>query len=54
MGVFDEARAAAKKSPGSRTTAEQALVDRNLDNQSVKNADFEARRHAKIYGDKKR
>ena len=41
---------AAKKTPSNRTVEEQALVDQGSNMQEVRNADFEAKRHERIYG----
>lgn len=41
---------AAKKAPSKRSTAEQALVDKGKNLQSVRNADFKARQEAKRHG----
>lgn len=45
---------AAKKTPNNRSVEEQALVDKaySVGMTDVKNADHEAKRHAKIYGDR--
>ena len=56
MGIFGPSRneddyiAAARKSPKDRTAEEQRLVDKGSTMQSVRNADFEARRAKKIFG----
>ena len=52
MATEQEYLNAAKKTPSSRSTADQALVDKGIraGMQSVKNADFNARRHERVYG----
>jgi hypothetical protein cdivTM_17476 len=56
LGIFGPSRneddyiAAARKSPKDRTAEEQRLVDKGSIMQSVRNADFEARRAKKIFG----
>lgn len=41
---------AARKSPSSRTAAEQALVDKGQNMQSVRNATFATEQRVKQYG----
>ena len=56
MGIFGPSRneddyiAAARKSPKDRTAEEQRLVDEGSTMQSVRNADFEARRAKRNFG----
>jgi len=45
-----EARDAAKKTPASRTTHEQWLVDHGSGSQAVRNADHKAREQQRVYG----
>lgn len=44
---------AAKKTPSQRSAAEQHLVDNAYKHgmTDIKNADYESKRHARIYGD---
>lgn len=50
----DEYESAARKPPSARTPAEQALVARGSNIQSVRNLDEEARRQERIYGSGRR
>ena len=56
MGIFGPSRneddyiAAAHKSPKDRTAEEQRLVDKGSTMQSVRNADFKARKAERTFG----
>jgi len=47
-----EAVNAAKKTPSARTAREQQIVDQNQGTLEVRNTDFEAKKHERIYGNK--
>lgn len=48
--MADKAEEAAKKDPAKRSVAEQQLVDKHSNRQSVRNLDHEAKKNAKIHG----
>ena len=56
LGIFGPSRneddyiAAARKSPKDRTAEEQRLVDKGSTMQSVRNADFKARKAERTFG----
>lgn len=50
MATKDEARAAAAVKPSDRTNAQNELVSRNSNDQSVRNADTAAQRKERIHG----
>jgi len=52
MTTIQQARDAANKRPAMRTADEQRIVDSNMGDLSVRNANHEAERQQKIHGAK--
>ncbi|MBC7459174.1 hypothetical protein H7200_00450 [Candidatus Saccharibacteria bacterium] len=50
MVNLQDAKDAANKRPSQRSTAEQRIVDNNMGNQAVRNADHAAKAEQKTFG----